>query len=92
MEAVSVLHDSIVCCQLEIGTWLSDSTSTASAPSTVVYLTERGFSKKLETFFKASLCFLPLPWSTTATRSAEGNSKVLWHTAHLAHFLDLSSF
>ena len=26
VEAVSVLHDdSIVCCQLEVGTWLSDS-------------------------------------------------------------------
>ena len=36
VKTVSVLHDSIVCCWLEVGTWLSDSTSTASAPSTVL--------------------------------------------------------
>ena len=67
VEAVSVLHDdSVVCCHLEVGTWLSDSNSAASAPSTVVCLTERDFLKKLRTFFKASSCFWPLPWSTTA--------------------------
>ena len=58
VEAVSVLReDSIVCCCQEVGTWFSDSTSTASAPSTVVCITKWDFFKKLRTFFKASLGF-----------------------------------
>ena len=92
VEAVSVLRDhSIVCCRLEVGAWLLDSISIVSAPSTVVCLTERGFLKRLRTFFKASLCFWALPWSTTADRPAEDNSKVLRHILHLARFVDLSS-
>ena len=56
VEAVSVLYDSIVCCRLEIGTWLSDLTSTASAPSTVVCLTER-LVKEIKDLFQSIVMF-----------------------------------
>ena len=48
--------------------------------------------KEIKDLFQNIVCFWHLPCSTTVDRSAEDNSKVLWHIVHLARFADFSFF
>ena len=57
VEASALHDDSILCYRLEVGTWLSDSNSTVSAPSTVGCLTERGFQRNEGPFSKHRYVF-----------------------------------